>query len=277
LNEEEGYEDVLPWEASAILQQQNIAAAQQSGERLNHEQLEHTQMQTLNPHQDASLNHLSGDMAESSMQLGSTQASGPESLTAPYANLLFGHENEFSALHALAHAADVAYISLTPSQIGGSPSTESAPLAPILYSRESLAPNNLNITTQMAAPAVPASGAAQDSTLWSGDLEPRTLVPALPTLPWAESAFGADAMADGAINFDFGDFEALPQWQQEGAGEPGVGEPGAELADEINCNFGEFLKLPEWQPEGSGEHGEDEPKEKALDYSGLGKRSFSQL
>jgi hypothetical protein len=275
LSNEEGYKDVLPWEASAILQQLNIAAAQKSGERVNQAQLEPTTTQTLKPKQDASLNHLSGDTVESSMQLRSTQSSGPESLTAPYANVPVGYENGFAASHSLAHAADVVDVSLTPGHIGGSLSTHSASLAPIFHSGKSLAPNNL--TTTMAAPAGLAFCAAQDGNLWSGGLEYSNLIPALPTLPWDDSAVGADVVAGGEINFDFGKLEALQQWPQEGTGEQGVGEPGAELEGEFNCDFGEFLELPEWQPAGSGEHGEDEPKDEALDYSGLGKRSFSQL
>jgi hypothetical protein len=271
----EGYKDVLPWEASAILQQLNIAAAQKSGERINFAQLEHTKTQTLNPEQDVSLNRLTGDTAEFSMQLRSTQSSGPESLTAPYANVPVGYENGFAASHSLAHAADVVDLSLTPGQIGGSLSTHSASLAPIFHSGESLAPNN--ITTPPAPPAGLAFGAAQDGGLWPGDLEYSNLVPALPILPWDDSTFGADAVADGEINFDFAGFEALQQWQQDGIGEPGVGEPGAELEDKLNCDFGGFLERSEWQPEGSGEHGVGDAGDEAGDYSGLGKRRFSQV
>jgi hypothetical protein len=275
LKKEEGYEDVLPWEASAILQQRKLAAAHESGECINLTQLEHSETQTMDPEQDASLNHLSGDTVESSMQLRSTQSSGPESLTAPYANVPVGYENGFAASHSLAHAADVVDVSPTPGQIGGSLSTHSASLAPIFHSGKSLAPNNL--TTTMAAPAVLAFGAAHDDSLWPGDLEYSNLVPALPILPWADSDFGADAVADGEPNFDFAGFEALQQWPQEGTGEQGVGELGAELGDEFSCELGEFFEVPEWQPEGSDEHRHDEPKGESLVYSGLGKRSFSQL
>ena len=267
LRKEEGYKDVLPWEASGIMQQRNITAAQESGERTN--------MQTLNLQQDASLNHASGDPAGSSMQPCSTQESSPESLTTPYANLLVGYENGLPVSHPFAHATDLVHVALPPAHIGGSLSTGSAPPTPIYHSGESLYSNN--VTVLMAAPAVLASGAAQDDSPLPGDLDHSNLLPALPTLPWADSASGVDAVAGGEINFDFGQLEWLQQWQQVGTVGQSVDEPGVELEGGLNYNFGDFLELPVWQPEGSGEHGEDEPKEEAGEYSGLGKRRFSQL
>lgn len=120
-------------------------------------------------------------------------------------------------------------------------STEAGVVTPTYHFGEPLPVDNF--TAPAAAPAVPAIGAEQEGTLWPGHIGSGDLDYALPALPWDDDGFGTEHLFNDDFKFDFGDFNALPQWQ----------------------------------PEEDAGHGVDEPENEEDTYAGLRKRRFSQV
>jgi hypothetical protein len=204
--------------------------------------VENTNTEISNPHMEASIRTSAEDLRELPPPLWPTYVTTPENITAPFSGFVLGSDAGGSHSHCPDVPASTLDFSLTPSHSGGSLSTEAGVATPTYHFGEPLPV--VNFTAPITAPAVPPIGAELEGTLWPGYIGFGDLDFALPAVPLDDGGFGTEQLFDFDFNFDFRDFNTLPQWQ----------------------------------PAEDAGHGVDEPEnEEEEAYAGLGKRRFSQV